>query len=114
MRFSIIYAQIRPEIKERISVGLIVLSDNGVKIRYSEKKLRALKGLFPPAQYGFLAKVIRSMPNNESIKSVEAVEYLSRYSNNTITVSKIDKIDLEQTKQNEEWLYSHYVYKKQK
>lgn len=112
MRFSIIYAQLRPEIKERISVGLIVLSDKGVKIRYSEKKLRALKGLYPAAQYAFLARVVRSMPSNENIKSVEAVDYLSRYSNNTITVSKVDSIDLEETEQNERWLYGHYVYKK--
>ena len=35
MRYSIIYAVIRPEISERISVGLIIVDGDKVDVRYS-------------------------------------------------------------------------------
>ena len=47
MRYSIIYAVIRPEISERISVGLIIVDGDKVDVRYSQQKLDALRGLFP-------------------------------------------------------------------
>ena len=42
MRYSIIYAVIRPEISERISVGLIIVDGDKVDVRYSQQKLDAL------------------------------------------------------------------------
>jgi len=112
MKFSILYALIRPEIKERLSIGIIIIKGNEVKIRYSEKKLKALKGLYPICQYKFIARSVRSLHKNKSIRTIESIEYLSKYSNNIIDVSRIESIDLEPTSQNEDWLYSNYVYKK--
>jgi len=46
MRFSIIFAVIRPEISEKVSVGLIIVDGEQLDIRYSRKKLNALQWLF--------------------------------------------------------------------
>lgn len=45
LRYSIIYVVIRPEIAERISVGLIFVDGDKVDIRYSQKKIRCLAKL---------------------------------------------------------------------
>ena len=43
LRYSIVYAVIRPEIIERISVGLITIDNNNIHYRYSDAKLKALE-----------------------------------------------------------------------
>ena len=60
--------------------------------------------------YKFLVEVVKSMPTNNSINSVEAVNYLSRYSNNLIAVSPLQTIDIAPSEQNKERLFSSYVY----
>lgn len=52
------------------------------------------------------------MVKDDNLKSEKGIDYMSRYSNNLITVSQLRNTDLEQTPQNEEWLYGNYVYKK--
>lgn len=110
MKYSIIYALIRPEISEKISLGLIIVTEDEIKVRYSEKKLQVLKLLYTTDEYNFIAKVVRSMNSNDSIKSIAAINYLSRYFNNLLSISKLKSIDLKQDKQNEEWLFRSYVY----
>ena len=39
LQYSIIYADIRPEIKERLSLGVLTIEQNKVKVYYSQKKL---------------------------------------------------------------------------
>lgn len=112
MKYSIIYASIRPDISERLSIGLALFGKEGVKVKYSDKKMQLLKIIFTKAQYKAILKTVKLM--NSRIKSEEDIDYLSRYSNNFITVSNVRRIDLEPTKRNEEWLYGHYVYKRQK
>ena len=48
MKYSIIYAVIRPEISERVSLGLIFVDGDKVDVRYSQQKLEAVRGLFSP------------------------------------------------------------------
>lgn len=110
LRYGIIYAVIRSEISEQISLGLVIVNGDEVKIRYSEKKLRVLKELYSKKEYDFISKVVRSMAGNENLKSINAINYLSRYSNNLITVSQLQTIDVPPTVRNENWLYNNYVY----
>ena len=110
MKYSIIYAVIRPEISERVSLGLIIVDGDKVDMRYSPEKLDAVRTLLPPKEYKFLVEVVKSMPTNNSINSVEAVNYLSRYSNNLIAVSPLQTIDIAPSEQNKERLFSSYVY----
>ena len=109
LRYSIIFGVLRPEISERISLGVVIFDGNQVNIRYSEKKLKALHGLFTNAEYVVLGKVLRSMARNKIIQTVEDISYLSRYSNNLISVSKLQTIDLEPSKSSKEWLFRNYV-----
>ena len=110
MKYSIIYAVLRPEISERVSVGLIIVDGNDISIRYSKNKLSALKGLLSEGEYKFITKVITSIKRNRTIESEGAINYLSRYSNNLIAVSPLTEVDIEGTVKNKDLLYRNYIY----
>ena len=110
MKYSIIYAVIRPEISERVSLGLIFVDGDEVDVRYSQQKLDAVRGLFPPKEYEFLSQVITSMPTDGSVNSVEAINYLTRYSNNLIAVSPLQSIDVAASEQSKAILFKNYIY----
>lgn len=110
LRYSIIYAVIRPEISEQLSVGLIIVDNQGIEVRYSQKKLSLLQGIFSEKEFRFVSKVINSLRRNQSVNSVDAVNYLTRYSNNLISVSPLQTIDIEPTEQSKNWLFRNYVY----
>ena len=110
MKYSIIYAVIRPEISERVSLGLIFVDGDKVDVRYSQQKLNAIRGLFPPKEYEFLSKVVSSMPTDGSVNSVEAINYLTRYSNNMIAVSPLQSIDVAPTEQSKASLFTNYIF----
>ena len=109
IKYSIISAVTKPQISERISVGIILIDDKSIDIRYSDKKLKALEYLYSKAEYNFVSDVVRSMYDKGSIKSIRDIEYLSRYSNNLINFSNVETIDLESTDKNKDWLFSNYV-----
>jgi len=106
LKYSIIYGVINPETSEQISLGIVIIDDKGIVVRYSEKKMSALKLLCSEAEYEFASRVVRSM----SFPSVANVEYMTRYSNNLIALSPIQTVDLEPNEKNKKWLYRNYVY----
>lgn len=110
LRYSIIYAVIRPEISEQLSVGLIIVDNQGIEVRHSQKKLSLLQGVFSEKEFKFVSKVINSLHKNQSVNSVEDVNYLTRYSNNLIAVSPLQTIDIEASEQSKNWLFRNYVY----
>ena len=110
LRFSIIYAVIRPEISERLSVGIIIVDGDKVDVRYSRQKLNALQALFPEKEYRSVARVVTSMRQHQTVNTPEDINYLTRYSNNLVTVSPLQSIDIEPTIRNKEKLYRNYVY----
>ena len=109
-RYSIIYAVIRPEISERVSVGLIIVDGDKVDVRYSRQKLNAIQALFSEKEYKFVSRVVTSMKKKQTVSSTEAINYLTRYSNNLISVSPLQTIDITPTKQSKDMLYRNYVY----
>lgn len=109
IQFSIIYAVLRQETSEKISIGMIIVDDTGIDIRYSEGKLKALRYLFPHNDVDFINRAIRALPSNNSISSKKDIEYMSRYSNNLLTVSPLGTIDIEPTESNKKWLFDNYV-----
>lgn len=111
LRYSVIFGEIRPEISERISLGIIIYDGRQFKVRYSEKKLKLLKSLFTEKEYAFVSKMIRTLSKNELISSESVINYLSRYSNNLVSVSKLQSIDVEASEKNIDWLYNNYVYR---
>ena len=110
LRYSIIYAVIRPEITERVSIGLITVGGGKVDVKYSRKKLDALRLLFPQSKYQYLRKVVMSLSKNQNIGNEGDVSYLSRYSNNLVSVSPLQTIDIEPTEKSSEWLYRNYIF----
>lgn len=109
LQYSIIYANIRPEINERLSLGVLTIEDNKVQVRHSEKKLQVLKELYSPKEYEAVASIVRN--DLRQSLSVETLNYLTRYSNNLISFSPIKSIDNSHTRIDSEWLYRNYVYK---
>jgi hypothetical protein len=110
MRFSIIFAVIRPEISEKVSVGLIIADGEQLDVRYSRRKLNALQWLFSEKEYRFISKVVSQMRRNKRVKTVVDVDYLARYSNNLIAFSPLQSIELTPTEQNKDRLFKNYVY----
>ena len=110
MKYSIIYAVIRPEISERVSLGMIFVDGDKVDVRYSQQKLEAVRGLFSPKEYEFLSEVVRSMPIDGNICNVDSINYLTRYSNNLIAVSPLQSIDIAATEQSKDSLFRNYIY----
>ena len=109
-KYSIIYAVLRPEISEQISVGLITIVSGKVDIRISTQKLKALRNLFSEKEYRFVSSVVSQLKRNNKINSVEAINYLTRYSNNMIAFSPLQNIEIEPTVQSRNRLYRNYVY----
>ena len=110
IRYSIIYAVIRPEITERLSVGIITVDGDKLSVQYSRKKLNVLKQLYTPKEYEAISRIIRN--DLQNIDSVDALLYLTRYSNNLIAFSPIQDIDTSNTGINQKWLYNNYVQSK--
>ena len=81
LKYSIIYAVIRPEIS-----------------------------LYPKAEYEFVSKAVRSMNRRNVLKNEQDIEYLSRYSNNLLSISHLQTIDIEACEKNKNWLYKSYVH----
>ena len=109
LQYSIIFGEIRPEISERLSLGIIVVDGEKNSVRYSSKKLQVLKSLYPEREYKFIGRVIRSLSKQKAIDSESIVNYLSRYSNNLVSISKLQGIDLEATEKSKKWLFDTYV-----
>jgi hypothetical protein len=110
LRYSIIYAVIRPEISEQVSVGLIIVDGEQIDVRYSRQKLNALQGLFPEKEYRFVSRVVSKMKRNKRVNTVEDVNYLTRYSNNLLAFSPLQSIDVAPTERSKDWLFRNYVY----
>ena len=108
LQYSIIYADIRPEIQERLSLGVLTIEQNKVKVYYSQKNLGIVKLLYTPKEYKAISSIVRK--ELRELASVETLKYLTRYSNNLISFSPIQSIDKSQANINGEWLYRNYVY----
>ncbi len=109
IQYSIIYAVIRQDIVERVSIGMIITDGADISVLYSENKLNALKYLFPKNKSDFINRAIRRLPENNSITSKKDIDYLSRYSNNLISFSPLQTINLEPSEANKKWLFNNYV-----
>lgn len=110
MKFSIIYAMLRPEIQEKISVGLVAFSDNGnFFYRYSERKMSAVKLLMSSNSFVKFSDMISNF--DKKGVTLENISYMSRYSNNLLSVSAPTSILTEYNDSNLKSLYSLYVDK---
>src|SRR5665648_598945 len=134
--YSVIFASVNSIISERLSIGLVMVSDNRVWFRYSAKKLSLMKQFFSDEAFQLLKTSLKSIENtansvslnetsgedalfsftskNQHAFSVEYLHYLSRYSNSTITFNEPVKIDIEASDDLFSHLYKELFLSKQK
>lgn len=108
--YSIVYAVIRPEIREQVSVGIIFCQEGKIEVRYSNAKLGVVKNLIPASDYAFLRRSLVSLAMNKKLESVSSIDYLNRYSNNILTVSEIRRVKIDSSRLSKGKLYEMYVH----
>jgi hypothetical protein len=114
--YSILYCPIRPIVDERLSIALIVRTEDKVYFRFSHDKLKVIKELLPLPAFNLLKaslnniehyisnKAISNDPNQliiegeskitERFFQKEYFQYLNSYSNNLLHFSEPKNIDL--------------------
>jgi hypothetical protein len=113
-QYSIVYGLLNVETTERLSVGIVYVVDGKTSFQYSDKKMSALKLLMNNSEYTFFDKIVRNMGDNLKSTTPDRINYLSRYSNNMIQFSPLQTIDLEPSKDNQDWVFNTYVYERKK
>ncbi len=119
--YSILSLNIKPEINERLSVGMIMIFQEKVYFHYSKQKLSVIQNLIGKETYksalDYLKLIENAVTSNEiqnhsldtlnlkvenkydRIFSKQYLDYLSRYNNNLISFGSTNFIDLEATEQ---------------
>ena len=110
LEYSIVYAMIRPEISERVSVGIIFCQGGQLEMKYSTAKLGVVKQLLSAAEYGYLRRALTTLSAKNAQESVQSIDYLNRYSNNILTVSGLRKVKVDSPRISKDRLYKMYVY----
>ncbi len=129
--YSIIYANIRPSLDERVSIALLLRDDNRLIFHYAPEKLDALRVLLPAEAYSLARTLVKNLdeyignpePVNKyfnykvSIEPFERrfleksyVSYLAAYSNNLLTFSEPKAIDLPVTDDAFIRLFQKYIH----
>lgn len=124
--FSIIYATIRADIQEKIAIGLILVGENSIYYKASDRKLHLIKEFISDEAYLFIKhtsssinKKISSIKSEVSLFNVENIEnlpfeqkyidYLSVYSNNVVSYSKPNVIELPCSEELFNSIYCKYI-----
>lgn len=130
-QYSILSVLIRPEIQEKISIGLLLFDANEVYFSFSRNKLHVCKELISPASYKILKDIIENIErtidkdklthsdlksfniyknsSEENIFSPSYISYLNKYSNNVISYTSPKEIYLEINDQNFSTIFRKYV-----
>jgi len=124
--YSIISAQTRPEVHERIIIGLLLIGQNKPYFSVSKNKLNIVKALIAKPLFHFLQDTIQQISDavekendykqllfpSEEVDhkfSEKYLEYLSRYSNNLVNVSAPVRLDMEINESVFNTLFCKYV-----
>lgn len=129
--FSIMFLPLRPDLQEKISVGLIMSDGEKTLFEVSNSKLQVIKDLIPVHRYNLIKSYFKNIADeiNQEIKTNELVfedktsdhwisepyfHYLNRYSSNLVTYSEPRKINLEITNGNFQVLFEKFVFEYEK
>jgi hypothetical protein len=129
--YSILSLNIKPEINERLSVGMVMVFNEKVFFHFSKQKLLVIKKLVNKhiyeASLDYLKMIEKSFSTNKSLNqatgilqlkpnskydrifSEQYIEYLSRYNNNLVSFSKPNFIDLDATEHIFETLFRKLI-----
>lgn len=124
--YTIISAVIRPEIQEKISVGLLLVSAGNIHFLWSKNKLSVVRTLIEPPLFKFLTETLRQIENAIAVESADRgslfvhepnslqfsegyISYMNRYSNNLISLSQPIQIDIPADDKLFQFLYHKYI-----
>lgn len=117
-KYSILSVLIRPEIQEKISIGIILIDENNIHFNYSKNKLNIAKSLLSKSAFSSLKDILYSISSlsknleisdNKSPFSSSYLEYLSRYNNNILAYSQLKEIELSASDINFQKLFDKYI-----
>jgi len=109
LQYSIVSVIIGPRMSDKINIGLILFDGTKAFYRYSNKRLAALRSFYSEKEYLFGCKVIRSLAKNGKLDSEDKINYLSRYSNNMITISSLKPSIYSDVAKSRKVLFSSYI-----
>ncbi|MGB1205061.1 MAG: hypothetical protein ACPG5B_05405 [Chitinophagales bacterium] len=113
--YAIIYAFIRPDIDEKISIGLICVTNNKLYLKTSDEKVKIAKNLVSKHLALALENELSSISSkvalakNDSIFNAQYFNYLNKYKNNVIGISIANHLDIEINEDIFNKLYSKYI-----
>lgn len=125
--FSILYLTLNASLKEKISIGLIMVQGEDVKFKTSSAKLGIVKQLIPVQNYSFLKSYFKNLNDTLNLDlenkgllnlknaspnwaSEKYFHYLHRYSNNIVQFSAPKEIAVAFDEPNFLKLYEKYVF----
>ena len=130
-QYSILSVLIRPEIQEKISIGLLLFDADQVYFSFSKNKLTAAKSLLTNSSFRILKDILENIESKieadnsvytdkrgfkliqnkvfDNTFSSSYISYLSRYSNNVISFTNPKEISLDINSDNFKKLFIKYV-----
>lgn len=125
--FSIIYLPFKPDLQEKISVGLVMSNNQQTIFKVSDKKLQLVKNLISNHKYNLIKTYFNNIidevkPKLNDIKldidfkfkndwlNESYFSYLNRYSNNLVVYSEPRKIELDVTADNFKSIFEKLVF----
>lgn len=124
--FSILFAVINPTTSERVSLGLLFVAANKVVFNWSKQKLNIVNKLLSKEKFKLIQFALKQMGENVNVKNRESVNilpgtldhafseqylnYLSRYSQNSLQISSPEIIEAEYTDELFNMLFNKYIF----
>lgn len=124
--FSIISTPLNTVLNEKIGVGLVMYNSEISRIKFSYNKLSNLKGLISGNKYTFIKLYLKNIEHNlnessdlklfnEKVNNYKwinnsYVNYLHRYTNNSLIFSEPQKITIELSDINFKKIFEKYIF----
>lgn len=125
--FSIIYLPFKPDLQEKISVGLVMSNSQQTIFKVSDKKLQLVKNLISNHKYNLIKSYFNNIIDEVKPKlnytkldidfkykndwlNESYFSYLNRYSNNLVVYSEPRKIELDVTTDNFKTIFEKLVF----
>lgn len=122
--YSIIFSQLSSVSKERLNIGLLMVSEQMVKFQFAAEKVAVLKKLLPDDAVKLINVYLKGISNkvemhyelHEPSASITEnyINYLSDYSNNLVSFTKPEALNVALNDHVFEQLFNKLIYKSNK
>ena len=129
--YSIVYANIRPSVDERVSIALLLRDEKSILFKYAPKKLDFLRAILSGEAFSLLKTCVKNLdqyianpeqvnksygyslaiePFNQRFLEESYVSYLSTYGNNLLSFSPPKAIEVAVNQEVFTTLFTKYVH----